>query len=204
MVNIGALILAAGKSTRMGKPKLLLPFKGAPLITHPVSLAIQNQLQPIVCITGGYEERLTQALTPFHENITINYNPHYESGMASSLKEGIHALQGKVDAVIIFLGDQPLVPNKVIQTIIQEYKANKENAVKIVRPIYDQQFGHPILFDSGLFHEFEALHGDEGGKGIIQQYKDYLKLIHFPNSDWGIDIDTPEEYLTLLKRNDGI
>ena len=204
MVNIGALIVAAGKSTRMGKPKLLLPFKGAPLITHPVSLAIQNQLQPIVCITGGYEERLTQALTPFHENITINYNPHYESGMASSLKEGIHALQGKVDAVIIFLGDQPLVPNKVIQTIIQEYKANKEKGVKIVRPIYNQQIGHPILFDSGLFHEFEALHGDEGGKGIIQQYKDYLKLIHFPNSDWGIDIDTPEEYLTLLKRNDGI
>lgn len=204
MVNIGALILAAGKSTRMGKPKLLLPFKGAPLITHPVLLAIQNQLQPIVCITGGYEERLTQALTPFHENITINYNPHYESGMASSLKEGIHALQGKVDAVIIFLGDQPLVPNKVIQIIIQEYKANKEKGVKIVRPIYNQQIGHPILFDSGLFHEFEALHGDEGGKGIIQQYKDYLKLIHFPNSDWGIDIDTPEEYLTLLKRNDGI
>ena len=204
MVNIGALIVAAGKSTRMGKPKLLLPFKGAPIITHPVALAIQNELQPIVCITGQYDEQVKQALASFHENITINYNPHYESGMASSLKEGIHALQGKVDAVIIFLGDQPLVPDFVVKTIIQKYKENKKKGVKIVRPIYNQQIGHPILFDSGLFHEFEALHGDEGGKGIIQQYKDYLKLIHFPNSDWGIDIDTPEEYLTLLKRNDGI
>ena len=204
MVKIGALILAAGKSTRMGKPKLLLPFKGAPILNHPVSLAIRNQLQPIVCITGGYEEQIANVLAHFQEHITIKHNPHYESGMASSLKEGIHALQGKVDAVIIFLGDQPLVPNKVIQTIIQEYKANKEKGVKIVRPIYDQQIGHPILFDSGLFHEFEALHGDEGGKGIIQQYKDDLKLIHFPNNDWGIDIDTPEEYLTLLKEEDEI
>ena len=111
MVNIGALILAAGKSTRMGKPKLLLPFKGAPLITHPVALAIRNQLQPIVCITGGYEEEIAKVLAHFQEHITIKHNLHYENGMASSLKEGIQILQGKVDAVIIFLGDQIFVPN---------------------------------------------------------------------------------------------
>ena len=109
MVKIGALILAAGKSTRMGKPKLLLRFKGAPLITHPVSLAIQSQLQPIVCMTGGYEEEIAKVLGHFQKHITIKHNPHYESGMASSLKEGIHAFKGKVDAVLIFLGDQPLL-----------------------------------------------------------------------------------------------
>ena len=204
MTNIGALILAAGKSSRMGKPKLLLPFKGAPIVTHAVSLAIRNQLHPIVCVTGGYEGEVKHVLARFGENATIHYNPDFESGMASSLKEGIHALQGKVDAVIIFLGDQPLVPDFVVQTIIQEYNASKEKGVKIIRPIYNEQIGHPLLFDRNLFHEFETLFGDEGGKRIVQQHKDDLKLIHFPNSDWGIDIDTPEEYMTLLKREDEI
>ena len=204
MPNIGAIILAAGTSTRMGKPKLLLPFKGSPIITYPHLLALQNKLHPIVCITGRYDESIKNALIPWKESITVQFNPHYESGMSSSLKAGIQAVKGKVDAAMIFLGDQPLVPDEVIQTMIQQFIACKDEGVKIIRPLYNGQIGHPILFDSSLFDAFEALHGDEGGKTIIQQNTEYLKLIHFPNSDWGLDIDTPEEYSTLLRRNEEI
>ena len=204
MTNIGAIILAAGTSTRMGKPKLLLPFKGTPLITYPHLLALQNNLDPIVCITGRYDELIKNALMPWQERVTIQFNPHYENGMSFSLKEGIQAVKGKVDAVMIFLGDQPLVPNEVIETMIQQFIACKDEGIKIIRPLYNQQMGHPILFDSSLFDAFEALHGDEGGKSIIGVNQEYLKLIHFPNSDWGLDIDTPEEYSTLVKRNEDI
>ena len=203
MPNIGAIILAAGMSSRMGKPKLLLPFKGAPLIKYPYMLAQQNALQPIVCVTGRYDEQITNVLAPVEQNVTLHYNSHYESGMASSLKAGIRAVTGKVDAVMIFLGDQPLVPNKVVQTIISQYRASEE-AIKIVRPLFGQRLGHPILFDSSLFDEFETLQGDEGGKSIIQRHRNAVKLLQFPNSDWGIDIDTEEEYLTLLKRTEDI
>ena len=203
MPNIGAIILAAGMSSRMGKPKLLLPFKGVPLIKYPYMLAQQNALQPIVCVTGSYDEQITNVLAPVEQNVTLHYNSHYESGMASSLKAGIRAVTGKVDAVMIFLGDQPLVPNKVVQTIISQYRASEE-AIKIVRPLFGQRLGHPILFDGSLFDEFETLQGDEGGKSIIQRHRNAVKLLQFPNSDWGIDIDTEEEYLTLLKRTEDI
>lgn len=204
MANIGAIILAAGMSSRMGKPKLLLPFKGLPLITYPHLLAQQNSLHPIVCVTGRYDEQITSVLAPVEPNITLHYNPHYESGMASSLKAGIRAVYGKVDAVMIFLGDQPLVPNEAVQAIIAQYRDSEEAGIKIVRPLFGQRLGHPILFDSSLFDEFEALQGDEGGKSIIQRHQNAVKLMQFPNSDWGIDIDTEEEYLTLMKRTEDI
>ena len=159
-------------------------------------------LQPIVCVTGRYDEQITSVLA-VEQNVTLHYNSHYESGMASSLKAGIRAVSGKVDAVMIFLGDQPLVPNEVVQTIISQYRASEET-IKIVRPLFGQRLGHPILFDSSLFDEFETLQGDEGGKSIIQRHQNNVKLLQFPNSDWGIDIDTEEEYLTLLKRTEDI
>ncbi len=204
MSNIGAIILAAGMSSRMGKPKLLLPFKGLPLITYPHMLALQNALKPIVCVTGHYDEQMSSVLAPIVPNITLHNNSYYESGMASSLKAGISAVYGKVDAVMIFLGDQPLVPNEVVQTIIAHYLASKEAGIKIVRPLFGHRLGHPILFDSSLFDEFDALQGDEGGKSIIQRHQNAVKLLQFPNSDWGKDIDTEEEYMTLLKGTEGI
>ena len=204
MCKIGAVILAAGKSMRMGKPKLLLPFKGVPLFTYPLNLALHNHLQPIVCVTGRYHDQITQILVPIKKDITLSFNSLFESGMASSLKSGIRAVGEDVDAVLIFLGDQPLIPNEVVQKIIEEYIKGKKAGIKIVRPLFGDRLGHPILFDRSLFHEFDALQGDEGGKSILKRHQASLKLLQFPNSDWGIDIDTEEEYRTLLKRTEDI
>ena len=200
MYNIGAVILAAGTSTRMGKPKLLLPYKSMPIVTYPLIQAIQNDLQPIMCVTGRYDELITNALLSWKQKLTIQYNPQFESGMSTSLRQGIEFMKGKVDAVIIFLGDQPLVPNEVVQRMIQQYITTKKDGIKIIRPVYNGQIGHPVLFDSSLFHAFDNIKGDEGGKTIIQQNAEYLKYLHFPNNDWGVDIDTPEDYATLLKK----
>ena len=200
MCKIGAIILAAGSSARMGEPKLILPYKGVPIVTYPLLQALQNDLHPIVCVTGRYDGLVTTALRTWEQKVTIQYNAQFESGMSTSLRQGIDFMKGKVDAVVIFLGDQPLVPNEVVQTIIQQYIATKKDGIKIIRPLYENQIGHPILFDSSLFHAFDSLQGDEGGKTIIQQNAKFLKLLHFPNSDWGVDIDTPEDYANLLKK----
>lgn len=200
MCNIGAIILAAGTSSRMGRPKLLLPYKGLPIVAYPLLLACRHNLHPIVCVTGRYDLPVQEALQSWREDVTFQLNPHYKNGMSSSLKTGIDAVKGKVDAVLIFLGDQPLVPDEVIQTIVEHYIASKENGIKIIRPFYNGQMGHPILFDSSLFNAFDDLQGDEGGKAIIQQNAKFLKLLHFPNTDWGIDVDTPEDYSTLMKK----
>ena len=200
MCNIGAIILAAGTSSRMGRPKLLLPYKGLPIVAYPLLLACRHNLHPIVCVTGRYDLPVQEVLQSWREDVTFQLNPHYKNGMSSSLKKGIDAVKGKVDAVLIFLGDQPLVPDEVIQSIVENYKAYKEKGIKIIRPFYNGQMGHPILFDSSLFNAFDDLQGDEGGKAIIQQNAKSLKLLHFPNTDWGIDVDTPEDYSTLMKK----
>ncbi|MFP3918363.1 nucleotidyltransferase family protein [Lysinibacillus telephonicus] len=199
MYKIGAIILAAGVSKRMGKPKLLLPFNELPLIYYPVSLAVQNELKPIVLVTGQYMNDLENTLGQFNKQVTFAYNDKTDTGISSSLKIGINTVKSHVDAVLVFLGDQPFVPTEVVHKIIQEYHISQHKGIRIIRPRYGGQEGHPILFDSCLFHEFQLLQGDIGGKEIIKANKKYVKLIDFPNKVWGTDIDTPEEYDALIK-----
>ena len=193
MAKVGAIILAAGMSKRMGTHKLLLPVNGAPMIYHPIALAVQQKLNPIVVIAGQYIEEIRNVMKDCPD-ITFLYNPDYQRGMASSLKLGIEALGNQVDAAMIFLGDQPFVHEQVICSIRTEYENEKDNGVWIVRPCYRGQQGHPILFDHNLFGHFATIHGDEGGRSIINSHKEYLKLINFSEQYWGMDLDTPEEY----------
>ena len=193
MSKIGAVILAAGMSKRMGKPKLLLPVNGAPLIYYPISLALQQKLNPVVVIAGKYIKKIEKVIVGCDE-VTYLFNPDYESGMASSLKLGIEAISDQVDAVMIFLGDQPLVPNEVVQTLIMEYELNKKKGIRIVRSRYQGELGHPILFDSSLLQHFNHIKGDEGGRSIISNHKEQLKIIDFSQYYWGMDVDTPEDY----------
>ena len=193
MAKIGAIILAAGMSKRMGSPKLLLPLNGHPIIHYPIALAKQQKLHPIMVIAGQYIEEISKVMKD-STDITFLYNPNYQSGISSSLKLGIEALTNQVDAVMIFLGDQPFVHEQVVRSIQTEYENERENGRWIVRPRYAGQPGHPILFDHELFGDFVTLNGDEGGRSIIRSHKDRLELIDFSEHLWGMDIDTSEDY----------
>ena len=199
MVKVGAIILAAGTASRMGEPKLLLPFGDGPLI-HPTVYVALQQLQQVVCVTGAYRTQVERVLACYGDAIEIHHNVRFESGMASSLKLGIEVLQGRVDAVLIFLADQPFVQQEVIDALIEHYIQVREGGVSIVRPVYAQQPGHPILFDARLFDDFAVLSGDVGARNVIKQHKDQLAFVHFEKAEWGADIDTPHDYLTLLKK----
>ena len=198
MAKIGAIILAAGMSKRMGSPKLLLPLNGHPVIYHPIALAMQQELHPIVVITGQYIEEMSKVMKG-NKDITFLYNPDYKSGISSSLKLGIKTLANHVDAAMIFLGDQPFVHEQVVRSIQTVYENERENGKWIVRPRYAGQPGHPILFDHHLFENFLSLNGDEGGRSIINSHKECLKLIDFSEQLWGMDIDTSEDYEKVRK-----
>ena len=198
MAKIGAIILAAGMSRRMGSPKLLLPLNGQPIIHHPISLAMQQELHPIVVVAGQYIEEISKGMKDAKE-ITFLYNPDYQEGISSSLKLGIKTIANDVDAAIIFLGDQPFVRESVIRSIVAEYEKDRENSKWIVRPRYAGQPGHPILFDRKLFGDFATINGDVGGRTIIKSHKDRLKFIDFSEQLWGMDIDTPEDYEKVRK-----
>ncbi|MDR6997594.1 nucleotidyltransferase family protein [Neobacillus niacini] len=193
MTKIGAIILAAGMSSRMGEPKLLLLLKEKPLFRYSVELAIRLQLDPIVLIGGEYMD-VFQSLTAEIDGIEFIKNKDYMDGMSSSLKLGIEKIKNRVDAVVIFLADQPFVPDFVVQSLIQDYKMERQKGIHIIRPQYNVNLGHPILIDRSLFSEFLNLEGDQGGKEIIKKYKAKTKIRVFEPSFWGMDIDTAEDY----------
>jgi molybdenum cofactor cytidylyltransferase len=197
MCKIGAVILAAGLSRRMGVPKLFLDFHGKPLFLYSVECAIQSQLNPIL-IVGGEHVPLLQDHTK-DLPVEIVGNPDYTKGMATSLKRGIETMDGRVDALLVFLADQPFVPPALVKEMLHTYTVCRSSGIRIVRPLYSGIPGHPVLFDADLFTEFSDLQGDEGGRLIIKRHAEKLKFIPADNPLWGADIDTPDDLKQFKK-----
>lgn len=198
-LTFGAVILAAGMSKRMGKPKLLLPLNHKPLFLYPVETAVSVGLKPIVVITGKYDKEIKKSLSSFPHIMTMK-NDQYESGMSTSLKLGIDYLEDMVDAAFVFLSDQPFVTREVILKMIGEFRIYSELGYRVVRPVFNGKEGHPILFHADLFAEFKHLQGDSGGKGILKQHEQLIRRVPFQDLIWGFDIDTPVDYQYALEQ----
>ncbi|WP_400164516.1 nucleotidyltransferase family protein [Brevibacillus sp. TJ4] len=198
MAEIGAIILAAGMSSRMGSAKQFLPLGEKPLFRHAVDRAVASGLAPILVVGGEHHEKLREQTSDLPQ-VEVFHNPHYATGMASSLACGIRAMTGKADAVLVFLADQPYVPGQVIQALVDTYRQQRDAGVRIVRPLYAGEAGHPVLFDAALFAELAQVTGDQGGKEVVSQYKQHLRTIPFERAEWGLDVDTPDDYRRIQK-----
>ncbi|WP_102349076.1 nucleotidyltransferase family protein [Bacillus sp. Marseille-P3661] len=193
-VKIGAVILAAGLSSRMGQPKQLMQLAGKPLFLYSVDKAITANLNPIAVVTGKYHHELTDHLGS-RKNVSILNNEEYAEGMATSLRKGIRSIEGNnVDAAFVMLADQPFIPLSLIDNMIQSYLENRSKGYLIFQPQYNSSPGHPVLFDSSLFCEFRQLEGDVGGKEILQKYKNQIKRVPAGDDSWNFDIDNPTDY----------
>lgn len=200
MLNLGAVILAAGMSRRMGQPKLLLSLSGKPLFRYTVEKAIRAGLEPIVLISGEHTSSFQQSIHDL-KNVEIYSNELYSQGMSTSLRMGIKVVSDRTQASMIFLADQPLVPDIVVKELLETYKRHRSEGVRIVRPQYKGIDGHPIVFDAELYPQFQHLQGDEGGRSIIKSHSKSLKTVHFEQSVWGFDIDTQEDLNQIYSMN---
>ena len=186
-----AIVLAAGLSRRMGRPKLLLEFKGRPVIRHAVERVIAAGLHPVLVVTGAEHDALARALAGLEVHLAVNPTP--ESGQGSSVGVGVSALPAGTDAVLIALGDQPGVPAEVIPALIE---ALKQPGKAIAAPRYADGLGNPVLFGSSVFQELLALGGDRGARSVIERDPSRLAVVEVA-SPMPRDIDTPEDYETL-------
>ena len=201
MANVGAVILAAGMSRRMGTAKQFLPLGEKPLFRYAVERAAANGLAPILLVGGEHSEKL-QALISDMPQVEVLHNPDYAAGMASSLACGIGRLNGRAEAGLVFLADQPNVPDQVVQALLDGYRENRQSGVKIVRPQYAGEAGHPVLFDASLFDELSRIAGDQGGKEVVGRYRNSLLTIPFEQAEWGWDVDTREDYQRIREGGD--
>jgi molybdenum cofactor cytidylyltransferase len=194
--NIAAVVLAAGGSTRMGKPKLLLPWRGEPLVRWPVKTALEASLSPVIVVTGAVAGEIERSLRGL--DVEIVHNPNWDAGQSTSVRCAIEALPAETEAVIFLLGDQPQVSVSFIEKMIATYR-NNTPPIPIFVSAYQGKRGNPVLFDRSYFTELLALEGDAGGRLIFSKHS--LFFIPVDNPDMMFDIDFPEDYNNLVKKD---
>ena len=194
---MAAIILAAGRSSRMGSHKLLLPFRGRPIVNWVLAAACASQADPVIVIIGHEAEKIDAALRAERWFLAI-HNPWYVEGMSTSLRIGLAATRKDVDGAIILLGDQPLVTAEIINAMIAE-SAREPDA--IIAASYEGRRGNPVLFPRQYFAELDTSTGDEGGRSVLARHSEQVRLMEIDDALAGFDVDTPEEYQALISED---
>ena len=191
--GIGAVVLAAGPSTRMGTPKQLLQFCGQTLVRRAASVAVEAGCRPVVVVTGAHAMATREALSGL--DVQEAKNEQWPSGISSSIRVGIEAVvraNPQTAAIILMLCDQPFVTQELIASIVA---AHRETARSIIASSYGGSYGVPALFSKKYFAQLTALEGAVGAKQLIQRHIADVQLVDFPKAE--IDIDTPDDLSRL-------
>ncbi len=196
--NIGIIILAAGASSRLGKPKQLVKFQYKTLISRTIETAIQTRCKDIIVVLGSNTESVKEEIKNFPVQICINNN--WQNGMASSIKCGLEELlatHSKLNAAIIMLCDQPFIESKHIDLLIETFTHSKK---PIIAAKYKNIAGVPAFFSCEVFDELLKMKGDKGARKIIAENPDLVQTVAIVEAEFAID--TPEDIKKLNKKTD--
>ncbi|MDT0552629.1 nucleotidyltransferase family protein [Urechidicola vernalis] len=190
MSNVKILLLAAGSSSRMGRPKQLLPWRNTTLIEHQINILLALNF-PVTVVLGAYSNEIQEHIKM--KPITIFTNRNWKDGMGSSISFGLVEMLKKTptfDGVCVALVDQPLLTKSFLMKMIDSFNVTGKHI--IVSSSKDNIQGPPVLFPSVYFNELIKLKGDFGAKQLIREQANKIKLVF--GGDELIDIDTQEEY----------
>jgi molybdenum cofactor cytidylyltransferase len=188
--RVAAIILAAGSSRRMGNAnKLLMPYRGAPLISHAVRAALASKAEPVILVTGHEQDQLRAALADLDVQF-IHAGTHSE-GMSRSLQAGVSALPSGIEGAVVMLGDMPLVQAATIDRLIEAFDPWADASICI--PVHDGKRGNPVLLARDYFGEVMALEGDTGARTLLAAHND--QIVEVAVDDVGVlqDFDTAED-----------
>jgi molybdenum cofactor cytidylyltransferase len=187
--EVGAIVLAAGSSSRMGQPKQLLPIDGQPMVRRVTEAMCESGLGQVVVVVGAHAEAVTAALAGLPVEIVTNQD--WAEGMSTSLRAGLGALGPEVQAVLIALADQPALTPDLLRTLVARHQSS---GAPITAPFYRGQRGNPVLFDRNLFPELLAVEGDRGGRALFARYHGQIECLEVDDPAVIQDIDTYEDY----------
>jgi molybdenum cofactor cytidylyltransferase len=208
--GIAALVLAAGEGARLGGGKLLLPWRGKPLIRHVLDQAFLVPEFLSLTVVLGHQapslervlEEVLRARAPFP--LSLVYNPLWREGQSASLQSGLAALLERPEAermegVCVFLGDQPLIRAKTVSRLCAAHRAAlaRDPHHAASAPAYRRQRGNPVVLSRSLFPRLFALRGDAGARDLLVSPGE--KVLLLPVGDPGVlrDVDSPEDYAAL-------
>ena len=193
--TIGAVVLAAGQSRRMGdQNKLLAPVGAKPMVAHAVDAVLAAQgMGPVVVVTGHEGDRVEAALAG--RAVTFMANPRHADGLSTSLATGLAALPADVDAAIVCLGDMPRITPRLIERLVAAYAPGEGRS--IVVPTHQGKRGNPVLWDRRFFPAMAAVAGDVGARHLIGEHADDVVEVEMGDAAVLFDVDTPETLSTL-------
>lgn len=194
MSRVAGIVLAAGGSRRLGRPKQLLELDGRPLATHAASRALDSRCDEVIVVTGADGQAVEQALDGYA--VRVVRNPRWEEGQGTSLAAGVAACGDDVDAAVILLADQPGIPVELIDRVIDAYR---DEDAGIAMAEYGNQRGHPVLFARRFFPELLLLDADVGGRDIIRANRDALVLVDGGFETPPRDVDTEDAWSALQR-----
>ncbi|MDP4285363.1 MAG: nucleotidyltransferase family protein [Bacteroidota bacterium] len=189
------VVLAAGMSSRLGKPKQLLVYHGKSLLKHSVDAALQTTMRPVIVVLGANSGAVKKELEGM--GTVVVENEEWQEGMASSLRCGLDAVRKgstDIDGIIFMVCDQPYVTKSLLDSLLL---AQHETGLPIVASSYDGKEGTPALFHKSFFAKLKELEGDTGARKLIQKNEGKVTTVVFPKGV--IDIDTITDYEVLLK-----
>lgn len=195
MSGISAIILAAGESKRMGFPKMLLDFGGITMLEKVISNVKAASVDDIIVVLGAYRDEILKIAE--YAGVKSCYNDIYMEGMLSSVQCGFRNIATATDAVLIFQGDQPLIPPEVTDSIINRYRNGDKG---IVIPVYKNRRGHPLLVDRKYFGEIEKLDPGKGLRSLSEIFFEDVEEVSVDEPSILRDFDTFEEYIKAIKQ----
>jgi molybdenum cofactor cytidylyltransferase len=194
--RIGALLLAAGQSRRMGSNKLLEDIDGRPMVVRTAQRLLSSRARPIVAVLGNQAEAVDAALGRLP--VERVGNPAYAEGLSTSLKRGLAALPPDIDGVIVCLGDMPLVAGRDLDRLIAAFNPLEGRA--IIVPTRRGKRGNPVLWARRFFPEMTELAGDVGAKHLIGEHAELVAEVEMDSDNVLVDIDTPDALAELRAR----
>jgi molybdenum cofactor cytidylyltransferase len=187
--NVAAVILAAGRSTRMGGPnKLLAELDGRPLVRIVTEQALASKARGVIVVTGHQADEVKKALQEL--KVTFVHNPDFAEGLAGSVKAGIAAVPADADGAVICLGDMPLISAQLIDRLIEAFVPDRGNLIAV--PVSDGRRGNPVLWSRRFFNELMTLEGDIGARHLIARHGEAVAEVPVEGHGAFLDIDTPQ------------
>jgi molybdenum cofactor cytidylyltransferase len=187
--RVGAIVLAAGRSTRMGGPnKLMAEVGGRPLVRIAAEEALASRARPVIVVTGHQRDRVEAALLGL--DVKHVHNPDFADGLSTSLKAGLAALPPEVNGVIVCLGDMPQVRAAMMDQLIAAF--DPQRGALVVVPTINGERGNPVVWSRRFFPDLMALEGDVGARHLISRYPEAVMEVPLSGKAALIDVDTPE------------
>lgn len=182
-----AILLAAGKSTRMGKPKQLMHFGESTILEQAIDNLLGSEVNEVIVVLGHEAEEAKKTLAA--KRVKLVMNPDYEQGMSTSIIAGLKMVDTRAEAIMLALGDQPLIDSQTINEVINKFDKHGKG---IAVPTYQGKRGHPVIFDKKYEGELLKIRGDVGGKEIIGKHPDDVLEVAVQSEGVCIDIDTAD------------